>query len=157
MFVNLNDLKTKESSKKRVFCHLFLLKPQVLGKFNTMQIGSVVVAPLWRSQCELLPFDRRKQSSGPRNPVLIYKLYSDMHPSDFSSKHLFNLAIRTNDTASRWFLRQQLGVNKLGQMLKAMAKDSGFLKHKRITNHSVRKFLVQKFRNTNIHPLKPWQ
>ncbi|KAH3814819.1 hypothetical protein DPMN_143332 [Dreissena polymorpha] len=27
-------------------------------------------------------------------------------------------------------------------MLKAMAKDSGFLKHKRITNHSVRKFLV---------------
>ncbi|KAH3785485.1 hypothetical protein DPMN_163576 [Dreissena polymorpha] len=28
-------------------------------------------------------------------------------------------------------------------MLKAMAKDSGFLKHKRITNPSVRKFLVQ--------------
>ncbi|KAH3812629.1 hypothetical protein DPMN_141065 [Dreissena polymorpha] len=27
-------------------------------------------------------------------------------------------------------------------MLKAMAKDSGFLKHKRITNHSVRKFLA---------------
>ena len=46
MFVNLNDLKTKESSKKTFFCHLFLLKPQVLGKFNTMQIGSVVVAPL---------------------------------------------------------------------------------------------------------------
>ena len=117
-----------------------------------MQIGSVVVAPLWRSQFELLPFDRRKQSSGPRNPVLIYKLYSDMHPSDFSSKHLFYLAIRTNDTASRWFLRQQLGVNKLGQMLKAMAKDAGFLKHKRITNHSVRKFLVQKLRNANIPP-----
>ncbi|KAH3829939.1 hypothetical protein DPMN_103170 [Dreissena polymorpha] len=29
-------------------------------------------------------------------------------------------------------------------MLKAMAKDSGFLKHKRITNHSVRKFLGTK-------------
>ncbi|KAH3818235.1 hypothetical protein DPMN_119836 [Dreissena polymorpha] len=51
---------------------------------------------------------------------------------------------------SQWFLRQQLGVNKLGQMLKAMAKDAGFLKHKRITNHSVRKFLVQKLRNANI-------
>ncbi|KAH3741088.1 hypothetical protein DPMN_047806 [Dreissena polymorpha] len=75
-----------------------------------------------------------------------------MRPSDFSSKHLLNLAIRTNDTASQWFLRQQLGVNKLGQMLKAMAKDAGFLKHKRITNHSVRKFLVQKLRNANIPP-----
>ncbi|KAH3721453.1 hypothetical protein DPMN_064377 [Dreissena polymorpha] len=49
-----------------------------------------------------------------------------MCPSDFSSKHLSNLAIRTNDTASQWFLRQPLGVNKLGQMLKAMAKDTGF-------------------------------
>ncbi|KAH3775758.1 hypothetical protein DPMN_163908 [Dreissena polymorpha] len=37
-------------------------------------------------------------------------------------------------------------------MLKAMAKDDGFLKHKRITNHSVRKFLVQKLRNANIPP-----
>ncbi|KAH3821161.1 hypothetical protein DPMN_122921 [Dreissena polymorpha] len=44
------------------------------------------------------------------------------------------------------------GVNKLGQMLKAMAKDAGFLKHKRITNHSVRKFLVKKLRNANIPP-----
>ncbi|KAH3823768.1 hypothetical protein DPMN_125590 [Dreissena polymorpha] len=47
---------------------------------------------------------------------------------------------------------QLLDVNKLGQMLKAMAKDAGFLKHKRITNHSVRKFLVQKLRNANIPP-----
>ncbi|KAH3771853.1 hypothetical protein DPMN_173182 [Dreissena polymorpha] len=37
-------------------------------------------------------------------------------------------------------------------MLKAMAKDAGFLKHKRLTNHSVRKFLVQKLRNSNIPP-----
>ncbi|KAH3730256.1 hypothetical protein DPMN_056238 [Dreissena polymorpha] len=39
-------------------------------------------------------------------------------------------------------------------MLKAMgmAKDAGFLKHKRITNHSVRKLLVQKLRNSNIPP-----
>ncbi|KAH3810289.1 hypothetical protein DPMN_138679 [Dreissena polymorpha] len=37
-------------------------------------------------------------------------------------------------------------------MLKAMAKDAGFPKHKRITNHSVRKFLVQKLRNANIPP-----
>ncbi|KAH3896820.1 hypothetical protein DPMN_021002 [Dreissena polymorpha] len=34
-------------------------------------------------------------------------------------------------------------------MLKAMAKDAGFW---RITNHSVRKFLVQKLRNANIPP-----
>ncbi|KAH3876799.1 hypothetical protein DPMN_000649 [Dreissena polymorpha] len=37
-------------------------------------------------------------------------------------------------------------------MLMAMAKDAGFLKHKRITNHSVRKLLVQKLRNANIPP-----
>ncbi|KAH3742143.1 hypothetical protein DPMN_048878 [Dreissena polymorpha] len=35
-------------------------------------------------------------------------------------------------------------------MLKAMAKDYGFLKHKTITSHSVRKFLVQKLPNANI-------
>ncbi|KAH3777473.1 hypothetical protein DPMN_178920 [Dreissena polymorpha] len=49
-------------------------------------------------------------------------------------------------------MRKQLGVNKLGQMLKAMAKDAVFPEHKRITNNSVRKFLVQKLRNANIPP-----
>ncbi|KAH3730535.1 hypothetical protein DPMN_056525 [Dreissena polymorpha] len=68
-----------------------------------------------------------------------------MRPSDLSSdQHPVYLAIRTIDTASQWFLRQQLGVNKLGQMPKAIAKDAGFSEHKRITNHSVCKFLVQK-------------
>ncbi|KAH3755116.1 hypothetical protein DPMN_189801 [Dreissena polymorpha] len=62
------------------------------------------------------------------------------------------MAMRTNDTASQWFIRQKLGVNKLGQMLKTKAKDAGFPEHKRITNHSVRKFLVQKRRNANIPP-----
>ncbi|KAH3840073.1 hypothetical protein DPMN_113515 [Dreissena polymorpha] len=33
-----------------------------------------------------------------------------------------------------------------------MAKDAVFTEHKRITNHSVRKFLVQKLRNANISP-----
>ncbi|KAH3779095.1 hypothetical protein DPMN_180574 [Dreissena polymorpha] len=82
-----------------------------------------------------------------------------MRPSDLSSKHLFNLEIRTNDTASQWFLRQQLGVNKLGQMLKAMAKDAGFLKHKRITNHSQKQFAnswSKNFEMQTFHPLKPW-
>ncbi|KAH3855587.1 hypothetical protein DPMN_098156 [Dreissena polymorpha] len=66
-------------------------------------------------------------NSAPRNPVLIYKLYSDMRPSDFPpEQHPFYLAIRTIDTASQRFLRQQLGVNKLGQMLNVMAKDAGF-------------------------------
>ncbi|KAH3697825.1 hypothetical protein DPMN_085335 [Dreissena polymorpha] len=37
-------------------------------------------------------------------------------------------------------------------MLKARAKDTSFPKHKRITNHSVRKFLIQKLRNANIAP-----
>ncbi|KAH3782214.1 hypothetical protein DPMN_160126 [Dreissena polymorpha] len=96
-------------------------------------------------------------TSGPRNPVLIYKLYSNMRPSDFfSDQHPFYLATRTIDTASQWFLRQQLGVNKLGQMLKAMAKDAGFPEHKRITNHSVRKFLVQNFEMQTFHPPKSW-
>ncbi|KAH3715644.1 hypothetical protein DPMN_058356 [Dreissena polymorpha] len=67
-----------------------------------------------------------------------------MRPYDFSFDHPFYLAIRPLDTASQWFLRQQSGVNKLGQMLKAVAKDVGFPEHKRITNNSVCKFLVQK-------------
>ncbi|KAH3777452.1 hypothetical protein DPMN_178898 [Dreissena polymorpha] len=49
-------------------------------------------------------------------------------------------------------MRKQLGVNKLAQMLKAMAKEAVFPEHKGITNHSVRKFLVQKLGNANIPP-----
>ncbi|KAH3792365.1 hypothetical protein DPMN_145860 [Dreissena polymorpha] len=41
-------------------------------------------------------------------------------------------------------MRKQLGVNKLGQMLNAMTKEAVFPEHKSITNHAVRKFLVQK-------------
>ncbi|KAH3811617.1 hypothetical protein DPMN_140029 [Dreissena polymorpha] len=77
---------------------------------------------------------------------------------DFSSnQHPFYLAIRTIDTASQWFLRQQLGVNKLGQMLKAMAKDVGFTEHMRITNHSVRANSWSKnFERQTFHPLTSW-
>ncbi|KAH3804156.1 hypothetical protein DPMN_132438 [Dreissena polymorpha] len=53
---------------------------------------------------------------------------------------------------SQCFMRKQSGVNKLGQMLKAMTKDAVFPEHKRITNHTVHKFLVQKLRNANIPP-----
>ncbi|KAH3790936.1 hypothetical protein DPMN_169144 [Dreissena polymorpha] len=54
-----------------------------------------------------------------------------------------------------WRIALAFGIdprNYAESMLKAMAKDAGFLKHKRITNHSVRKFLVQKLRNANIPP-----
>ncbi|KAH3747977.1 hypothetical protein DPMN_182413 [Dreissena polymorpha] len=37
-------------------------------------------------------------------------------------------------------------------MLKAMAKESVFSEHKRITIHSFRKFLIKKLRNANIPP-----
>ncbi|KAH3790694.1 hypothetical protein DPMN_168901 [Dreissena polymorpha] len=54
-----------------------------------------------------------------------------MRPTDFSSsKNPFYLAMRTNETAFQSFMRKQLGVDKLGQMLKAMAKEAVFPEHK---------------------------
>ncbi|KAH3800071.1 hypothetical protein DPMN_153696 [Dreissena polymorpha] len=81
-----------------------------------------------------------------------------MRPSDFSlDQHPFYLAIRTLDTAFLWFLRQQVCVNKQGQMLKAMAKKRR-LSRAQENNESLSSQIPGSkiFEMQTFHPLKSW-
>lgn len=90
------------------------------------------------------------------DPVNLYKLYRDKRPQDYSnSDDPFYIAPRTTalkkDT-DPWFLRQKVGMKKLGSIMKMMALKGGLDPNKRLTNHSARKHLVQKLRDNNIPP-----
>ena len=91
-----------------------------------------------------------------RCPVAMYKIYQMMRPHDFCAPdHPFYIAPRTTSQkhiSNTWFMKMTLGEKKIGGMLKAMAVDGGLDKNKRLTNHSTRKHLVQKLRDSGIAP-----
>ncbi|KAH3751379.1 hypothetical protein DPMN_185933 [Dreissena polymorpha] len=70
---------------------------------------------------------------GNRDPIYIYKQYSDKRPPGFSTDDSpFYLATRTvplTDISDQWFLRQKLG-EKNAKMLKTMAIEGGLTKPK---------------------------
>ena len=67
--------------------------------------------------------------------------------------HPFYIAQRTSSQKidhDNWFMKMQIGEKKLGGLIKAMAVDGGLDPDKRLTNHSTRKHLVQKLRDSGI-------
>lgn len=100
---------------------------------------------------------------GPRDPVEIYKFYSEKRPADMSGiDDPFYLAPRTvpileDDIDCVWFKKQKVGMRKLGQILKCMAENAGLNGSKNLTNHSARKHLVQKLRDSDIPPTEIMQ
>ncbi|XP_052795374.1 transcriptional regulator QRICH1-like [Mya arenaria] len=93
-----------------------------------------------------------------RCPVHAYKQYAVQRPTDFcTSDDPFYIAPRTSSQShvydhEKWFVKMKLGEKKLGGLLKKMASDGGLDSNKRITNHSTRKHLVQKLRDSGIAP-----
>ncbi|KAJ8311334.1 hypothetical protein KUTeg_010689 [Tegillarca granosa] len=84
-----------------------------------------------------------------RCPVYTYMSYQSLRPADFcKSGDPFYLAVVTNNKSpamnEKWFLRAPIGVNKLQNIMKLMAKEACLPQNKRITNTSVRKTLIQK-------------
>ena len=49
-----------------------------------------------------------------------------------------------------WFKRNPVGINKLQSMMKRMVQGSGITPTKKLSNHSARKYLVQKLNNNNV-------
>ncbi|XP_062579483.1 uncharacterized protein LOC134241461 [Saccostrea cucullata] len=93
------------------------------------------------------------------NPVEVYKKYASLRPQGFSEPNdPFYIATRTiplSDTRSdKWFMKQRLGVNKIGKILNNMVEKCPKLSEswKRLTNTSTRKYCVQKLREENIAP-----
>jgi len=90
-----------------------------------------------------------------RCPVKLYKEYADRRPEGFSRpEDPFYLAPHTkfDILGGQWFVRQRVGLSKLGKMLKAMAESANLPGGRRLTNHSARKHLVQKLRSNNVAP-----
>ena len=90
-----------------------------------------------------------------RCPVKLFNLYSQLRPSNFSTPDSpFYLATNSKTTPPGnhpWFKRQPVGVNKLSSIMKRMARCVG-LQHGHFTNHSARKYLVQKLSDNHVSP-----
>ena len=95
------------------------------------------------------------ESGGDNDPFKMYKIYAEKRPHDFSGpEDPFYLAPRTipldDSRSARWFLRQKVGQKKLSSIVKTMKEKASLDPNKPITNHSARKYLVEKLRTNNI-------
>ena len=94
-----------------------------------------------------------------RCPVAPYKFYKDMRPNGMSQHESpFYLAINNIQPGSMrpWFKSSPMGINKLNSLMKVMANKAG-LKSSNLTNHSVRKRLVQKLVSSDVPPTEIMQ
>ena len=96
-----------------------------------------------------------KQSKS-RDPVALYKLYAEKRPVAMKAPETpFYIAPRTiplKHKDDQWYLNQRVGEKKFGGLLKVMAQKAELDSNKNITNHSARKHLVQKLRDSNVAP-----
>ena len=77
-----------------------------------------------------------------RDPVFVYKVYSDKRPSlikDSDSPFYLGINYTKNPTEKPWFKASAMGVNKLNSLMKTMADKEGFDEKRRLTNHSAQK------------------
>lgn len=91
------------------------------------------------------------------NPIKYYKLYQEKRPKSYcNADDPFYIAPRTiplkNQNTDNWYIKQRIGIKKLGGLMKSMATKAGLDPNKRLTNHSARKHLVQKLRDNNVAP-----
>jgi hypothetical protein len=90
-----------------------------------------------------------------RDPIKIYEIYSMKRPNNFSNADdPFYIAPRTiplEDSKTKiWFLRHKVRERKLAGLMKKMKENGKLDINKRLTNHSARKYLLQKLRDHNV-------
>ena len=78
------------------------------------------------------------------------KLYSKKRPCSMQRVEApYYLCINHSKNSSKcWFKASSMGVNKLTSLMKTMAGQAGF--ERRLTNHSVRKRMMQKLNDSNV-------
>ena len=90
-----------------------------------------------------------------RCPIEIYKLYSTKRPCDFNNEgdpfYIQTNSVFKGTGCETWFKRQPIGENKLRNIMKKMAVTLPN-KNIKLTNHSARKGLLQKFVDKNVPP-----
>jgi integrase len=95
-------------------------------------------------------------SNPDRCPIKIYKIYANKRPAGYSLPHNpFYIATTTKPLPSEeetWFKKNAVGINKLGNMMSTMVKNANIPTSKKLSNHSARKYLIQKLSDSNVPP-----
>ena len=105
-------------------------------------------------------------SSNPeRCPLQAYKKYMRQRPANYiQNKNMrrpdapFYIATNTKPTwelteIDPWFIAEAMGVNKIGSLCKMMARRAGIdVENRNISNHSMRKTMVQTLSDCNVPP-----
>ncbi|XP_048253243.1 uncharacterized protein LOC125381091 [Haliotis rufescens] len=91
-----------------------------------------------------------------RCPVRMFKKYTELRPTHYMKEtDPFYISTCTDmNKSKKWFRGQPVGINKLGSFMKSMAKAAGLTdggpQAKRLTNHSARKYVVQKLCDAGV-------
>ena len=92
-----------------------------------------------------------------RCPVSVFKKYIQLRPKDYCNEDdPFYIATNTsklfNKSSDKWFKKQPVGVNKIKSFMKRMSTTLNGSDAKGLSNHSARKYLIQKLTDSNIPP-----
>ena len=90
-----------------------------------------------------------------RNTIDLYQKIVVKRPSWMSNESdPFYMATRTTPLTRSdndlWLIRQRVGCKQLASIVKTMKEQGKLDTNKRLTNHSARKYLVQKLKDNNI-------
>ncbi|KAK3601359.1 hypothetical protein CHS0354_037675 [Potamilus streckersoni] len=85
-----------------------------------------------------------KPDNPERCPIHLYKVYASKRPADFCDPNdPFYLSISLGRTTDeQWYVRKQIGINKMANIVKKMAMGAGLPQEKRLANTSAHKFIV---------------
>ena len=88
-----------------------------------------------------------------RCPVAVYKKFKDHRPEGMMTDDSpFYLAVNTKwDKTGNWYKKSALGVDSLGKIMKKMAQHAKLSGH--LTNHSVRKTMVEQLMDARVDPV----
>ena len=93
-------------------------------------------------------------SGGDHCPVMFYKAYLRHRPdASNTSESPFYLGIKHKRDADSiiWYINYPMGKNKLGTFMSTASKAIG-ISDKKVTNHSVRKTMIQRLLNSKFTP-----
>ncbi|XP_052773006.1 uncharacterized protein LOC128211916 [Mya arenaria] len=97
-----------------------------------------------------------EQPGDPNCPVRLYQLYNEKRPPQMSAPETrFYVALNPNfgkgtESNDLWFINQNLGKNKLGQLAKTMSEQAGF--QAMHVNHSARKTCISNLLDAGCFP-----
>ena len=92
-----------------------------------------------------------------RCPVALHKFYASKRPTGYCKpEDPYYIGTNTRNKfpgdKDTWFISQPMGNNKLSKLMSMMVQKAEIGVDRKLTNHSARKFLVQKLSDRNVPP-----